>query len=124
MEEIRAKTAVNMEAEREVVTLNEKIVEAYKIVRIREHQLEECEAKIEFMERKQEGFKGQSDTIADLESKVEDEKRQKEEYSEAVEHLTREAEVLEEDKARLIQQLKSAREQSCKCPVVMIKYPL
>ncbi|KAI9569455.1 dynein associated protein-domain-containing protein [Boletus coccyginus] len=67
IDEIRASTAVNVEAERKATQLQDEIQSLVRSLKSRDQTIQESTVKIELMERRMEGSKRQSDTIDALE---------------------------------------------------------
>ncbi|KAF8758986.1 Dynein associated protein [Rhizoctonia solani] len=65
--EVKALSAVNVDAERTVNKLNEEIKDLIRSIKTRDQTIQETSVKIELMERRMETVKKQADAIVDLE---------------------------------------------------------
>ena len=99
--EIKAATAVNVEAERKVAQLNDEMQALVRTLRARDQQSQESGVKIELMERRIEASKKQADTIVDLENELMKARKQERAYEEAMEQLQADLDALEQDNAKL-----------------------
>ena len=99
--EIKAATAVNIEAERKVAQLNDEMQALVRTLRARDQQIQESGVKIELMERRMEASKKQADTIVDLENELMKARKQERAYEEAMEQLQADLDALEQDNAKL-----------------------
>ncbi|OCH92962.1 dynactin [Obba rivulosa] len=101
IEEIKAATAINIEAERKVAQLNDELQALVRSLKIKDQNIQEAGVKIELMERRMETVKKQADTIADLESELTKARKQERAYEEAMEQLQADLDALEQDNAKL-----------------------
>lgn len=99
--EIKASAAVNVEAERKVVQLNDEIQALVRNLKTKEQNLQESSVKIELMDRRMEAAKKQADAIVDLESELSKARKQERSYEEAMEQLQADLDVLEQDNVKL-----------------------
>lgn len=99
--EIKASTAVNVEAERKVAQLNDEMQGLVRSLKTKDQSIQESVVKIELMERRMETVKKQVDTIDDLASELSKARRQERAYEEAMEQLQADLDALEQDNARL-----------------------
>ncbi|KAG8856780.1 hypothetical protein FRB96_006284 [Tulasnella sp. 330] len=112
VDEIKAIAAVNLDAERSLMKLNDEVLTLVKEIKTREQIIQESGAKIELMERRMEAVKRQGEAIIDLEAQLEQAVKQEKEWREAVDSYQAEIEALDEQCHRLKQQLESAPNQS------------
>ncbi|KAG8953679.1 hypothetical protein FRC04_001883 [Tulasnella sp. 424] len=112
VEDIRAITAVNLDAERAVAKLNEEILMLVKGVKTRDQTIQEGAAKIELMERRMETVKQQADAIIELESQLAKANQVAQDHSEALDTVQTDLEAMEKECDRLRQELASAPEKS------------
>ena len=101
VDEIRASTAVNVEAERKAVQLQDEIQSLVRSLKSRDQTIQESTVKIELMERRMEASKKQSDTIGELETELSKARKQERAYEEAMEQLQADLDALEQDNAKL-----------------------
>ena len=101
IDDIKAATAVNVEAERKVAQLSDEIQALARTIRIKDQQIQETGVKIELMERRMETVKKQADTITDLENELAKARKQERAYEEAMEQLQADLDALEQDNAKL-----------------------
>ena len=101
IDEIKAATAINVEAERKVAQLNDEIQALARNLRIKDQTIQETGVKIELMERRMETVKKQADTITDLENELAKARKQERAYEEAMEQLQADLDALEQDNAKL-----------------------
>jgi len=99
--EIKASTAINIEAERKVVQLNDEIQALVRNLKAKDQNIQESSVKIELMERRMETVKKQADTISDLESELSKARKQERSYEEAMEQLQSDLDTLEQDNVKL-----------------------
>ncbi|KAF8317347.1 hypothetical protein DL93DRAFT_2165610 [Clavulina sp. PMI_390] len=99
--DIKAKAAVNLEAEHKLTQMNEELQSLMRSIRQRDQQLQESKVKIETMERRSETVKKHADTIVELEEELAKIKKQETAYSEAIDSQNREMEELQEEISRL-----------------------
>ncbi|KAI6120904.1 dynein associated protein-domain-containing protein [Pisolithus croceorrhizus] len=101
IEEIRASTAVNAEAERKAAQLQEEVQGLVRTLKARDQNLQEATVKIELMERRMEAVKKQADAIVELEIELSKARKQERAYEEAMEQLQADLDTLEQDNAKL-----------------------
>ncbi|KZT27488.1 hypothetical protein NEOLEDRAFT_1060271 [Neolentinus lepideus HHB14362 ss-1] len=101
VKEIKANTAVNIEAERKVAQLSDEIQGLYRSLKSKDQSIQEAGVKIELMERRMETVKKHADTIAELESELAKARKQERAYEEAMEQLQADLDALEQDNAKL-----------------------
>ena len=99
--EIKASTAVNIEAERKVAQLNDEMQGLVRSLKTKDQNIQESVVKIELMERRMETVKKQADTIDDLANELSKARKQERAYEEAMEQLQADLDVLEQDNAKL-----------------------
>jgi dynactin 1 len=99
--DIKASTAVNVEAEEKLAHLNDEMQGLVRTLKGKEQAIQESVVRIELMERRMEAVKKQADTIADLEGELSNTKKQKRVYEEAMEQLQADLDALEQDNAKL-----------------------
>lgn len=99
--EVKARAAVNVEAERRVVQLNDEIQALVRNVKSKDQNIQESSVKIELMERRMETVKKQADTINDLEAELGKARRQERSYEEAIDQLQHDLDTLEQDNMKL-----------------------
>ncbi|KAH7920934.1 hypothetical protein BV22DRAFT_1097308 [Leucogyrophana mollusca] len=101
IDEIKASTAVNIEAERKATQLQEEIQGLVRSLKTRDQNIQESGVKIELMERRMEAAKRQADTVVDLEIELSKARKQERAYEEAMEQLQADLDTLEQDNAKL-----------------------
>ncbi|CDO76476.1 hypothetical protein BN946_scf184615.g2 [Trametes cinnabarina] len=101
IDEIKAATAINVEAERKVAQLNDEIQALARTIKLKEQAIQEMNVKVELMERRMEAAKKQADTITDLENELSKARKQERAYEEAMEQLQADLDALEQDNAKL-----------------------
>ncbi|THH30239.1 hypothetical protein EUX98_g3963 [Antrodiella citrinella] len=101
VDEIKAATAINVEAERKVAHLNEEIQGLARTLKGKDQHIQESGVKIELMERRMEGVKKQADHITELEAELAKAHKQERAYEEAMEQLQADLDTLEQDNAKL-----------------------
>ncbi|KAI6012667.1 dynein associated protein-domain-containing protein [Pisolithus orientalis] len=101
IEEIRASTAVNAEAERKAAQLQEEVQGLVRTLKARDQNLQEASVKIELMDRRMEAVKKQADTIIELEIELSKARKQERAYEEAMEQLQADLDTLEQDNSKL-----------------------
>ncbi|QRW26877.1 Dynein associated protein [Rhizoctonia solani] len=90
--EVKALSAVNVDAERTVNKLNEEIKDLIRSIKTRDQTIQETSVKIELMERRMETVKKQADAI-----------KQEKAYEEALEQLQSDLDEMGQENARLKQ---------------------
>ncbi|KAI8980556.1 dynactin [Trametes punicea] len=101
IDEIKAATAINVEAERKVAQLNDEIQALARTLKIKDQTIQETNVKVELMERRMEAAKKQADAITDLENELNKARKQERAYEEAMEQLQADLDALEQDNAKL-----------------------
>ncbi|KAF8682303.1 Dynein associated protein [Rhizoctonia solani] len=101
--EVKALSAVNVDAERTVNKLNEEIKDLIRSIKTRDQTIQETSVKIELMERRMETVKKQADAIVDLEGDLAKARKQEKAYEEALEQLQSDLDEMGQENARLKQ---------------------
>ncbi|CAE6385420.1 unnamed protein product [Rhizoctonia solani] len=101
--EVKALSAVNVDAERTVNKLNEEIKDLIRGIKTRDQNIQETTVKIELMERRMETVKKQADAIVDLEGDLAKAKKQEKAYEEALEQLQSDLDEMGQENAKLKQ---------------------
>ncbi|KAH7886311.1 dynein associated protein-domain-containing protein [Phlebopus sp. FC_14] len=101
IDEIRASTAINVEAERKATQLQDEVQGLVRSLKARDQSIQESTVKIELMERRMEAVKKQADTIVELEIELSKARKQERAYEEAMEQLQADLDALEQDNAKL-----------------------
>ncbi|KIY50506.1 hypothetical protein FISHEDRAFT_64716 [Fistulina hepatica ATCC 64428] len=101
VEEIKAATAINVEAGRKVAQMNDEMQGLLRNIKAKDQHIQESAVKIELMERRMEAAKRQADAIADLEGELSKARKQERAYEEAMEQLQADIDSLEQDNAKL-----------------------
>jgi dynactin 1 len=101
IDEIKANTTVNLEAERKAAQLNDELQSLVRTLKAKDQHIQEVGVKIALMERRMEGAKRQADAIAELEAELAKAQKQERAYEEAMEQLQNDLDNLEKDNARL-----------------------
>ncbi|EGN93727.1 hypothetical protein SERLA73DRAFT_172019 [Serpula lacrymans var. lacrymans S7.3] len=101
IDEIKTSTAINVEAERKAVQLQDEIQGLVRSLKAKDQNIQESVVKIELMERRMETVKKQADTIGDLEIELNKARKQERSYEEAMEQLQADLDALEQDNAKL-----------------------
>ncbi|THH01217.1 hypothetical protein EW026_g1444 [Hermanssonia centrifuga] len=101
IEDIKAATAINVEAERKVAQLNDELQALVRSLKAKDQNIQESSVKIELMERRMETVKKQADAINDLESELQKARKQERAYEEAMEQLQADLDALEQDNVKL-----------------------
>ena len=99
--EVKARAAVNVEAERRVVQLNDEIQALVRNLKSKDQNIQESSVKIELMERRMETVKKQADAINDLETELGKARKQERSYEEAIDQLQHDLDTLEQDNMKL-----------------------
>ncbi|GAA5900012.1 uncharacterized protein JCM6883_006062 [Sporobolomyces salmoneus] len=110
--EIQSNAAINVDAERKVVQLNEEMRELARELRTKEQSFQESTVKIELMEKRLESVKKQADVLAQLESELAKSRKQERTYEEANEVLQRDLDNMEQELGKLRQNVASAEKQN------------
>lgn len=101
VDEIKAATAVNVEAERKVAQLNDEIQGLARTIKAKDQYIQEAGVKIELMERRIEAAKKQTETIHDFEAELTKSKKQERAYEDAMEQLQADLDNLEKENVKL-----------------------
>ncbi|OBZ68564.1 Dynactin, isoform [Grifola frondosa] len=112
IDEIKAATAINVEAERKVAQLNDEMQALARSLKIKDQTIQETSVKVELMERRMETVKKQADTITDLETDLSKARKQERAYEEAMEQLQADLDALEQDNAKLKTMINNVERQS------------
>lgn len=123
IDEIKAATAINVEAERKVSQLNDEMQALIRTLKTKDQNIQEAGVKIELMERRLETVKKQVDTITDLENELSKARKQERAYEEAMEQLQADLDALEQDNAKL-KALANNPERQCEYPLTFRKVRL
>ncbi|GAA5998800.1 hypothetical protein JCM5350_006650 [Sporobolomyces pararoseus] len=110
--EIQSNAAINVDAERKVVQLNEEIRELAREMRAKEQAHQESAVKIEHMEKRLESVKKQADVLAQLESELAKSRKQERTYEEANEVLQKDLDTMEQELGKLRQSAASTEKQT------------
>lgn len=116
VDEIKSMAAVNVDAERKIVQLNEEMQELVRGIKNRDQTINEGVVKIQLMERRAEGSKRQADALTDLEDQLSKAKKQEKAYEEAMEQLQTDLDALEQENGRLKQSLSAPDRQTSGMP--------
>ncbi|GAA6010163.1 hypothetical protein JCM10207_005646 [Rhodosporidiobolus poonsookiae] len=109
--DLQSSAAINVDAERKVVKLNEELRELAREMRTKEQSYQESAVKIELMEKRMEGVKKQADALAQLEGELAKSRKQERTYEEANEVLQRDLDKMEQELGKLRQSAASAEKQ-------------
>ncbi|EJT98432.1 hypothetical protein DACRYDRAFT_118713 [Dacryopinax primogenitus] len=101
VEEIRAKAAVNLEAEREVALLKEQIGELQRVIKTKDQIIQEGGVKMELMDRRMESLKKQAEIITNLEAELAKLRKSEASYQESLEQIQSELDAAEQEIAKL-----------------------
>jgi dynactin 1 len=101
VEEVKAATAINVEAERKVAQLNEEMQGLVRTLKIKDQNIQESGVKIELMERRMEGVKKQAEAVTELEGLLGKAQKQEKYYVEAMEQLQSEFDALAKENSKL-----------------------
>ncbi|KAJ7246396.1 dynein associated protein-domain-containing protein [Mycena rebaudengoi] len=99
--EVKASTAVNLEAERRVTQLNEELQGLVRNLKQKEQHIQEANVKNDLMERKMETVKRQADSIVEKDVIIADGKRRQRELEEALEQVQGDLDVSEQERLKL-----------------------
>ncbi|KAK4702285.1 dynactin 1, partial [Phenoliferia sp. Uapishka_3] len=101
--QLQSTAAVNVDAERKVVKLNEEMRDLVREMRIKDQSYQESAVKIELMEKRMEAVKKQADAISELETELLKSKKQERAYEEAIETLQGDLDTMEQEINKLKQ---------------------
>ncbi|EGU11742.2 Dynactin [Rhodotorula toruloides ATCC 204091] len=101
--ELQSTAAINVDAERKVVKLNEEMRDIARDLRSKEQEYQESLVKIELMEKRLEGVKKQAEAMAQLEAELAKSRKQERTYEEANEVLQRDLDKMEQELDKLKQ---------------------
>ncbi|GAA5853786.1 hypothetical protein JCM5353_001035, partial [Sporobolomyces roseus] len=110
--EIQSNAAINVDAERKVVQLNEEMKELARELRTKEQSYQESAVKIELMEKRLESVKKQADVLTQLEADLVKSRKQERTYEEANEVLQKDLDTMEQELGKLRQSVASAEKQN------------
>ncbi|GAA5901065.1 hypothetical protein JCM5296_007301 [Sporobolomyces johnsonii] len=110
--ELHSNAAVNVDAARKVVQLNEEMRDLVREMRTKEQAHQESAVKIELMEKRMEAVKKQADVLAQLEAELAKSRKQERTYEEANEVLQRDLDTMEQELAKLRQTAAAAEKQT------------
>ncbi|EIW87309.1 hypothetical protein CONPUDRAFT_161877 [Coniophora puteana RWD-64-598 SS2] len=99
--DIKASTAINVEAERKAAQLAEEIQGLMRTLKGKDVAIQESGVKIEHLERRMETVKRQADAIVELEIELAKSRKQERAYEEAMEQLQTEYDALEAELAKV-----------------------
>ncbi|KAL8277717.1 hypothetical protein RQP46_009839 [Phenoliferia psychrophenolica] len=109
--ELQSTAAVNVDAERKVIKLNEEMRDLVREMRTKDQSYQESAVKIELMEKRMEAVKKQADAISELESELQKSKKQERAYEEAIEALQSDLDAMEQELNKLKQTVSVADKQ-------------
>ncbi|BGP28114.1 hypothetical protein JCM10295v2_007101 [Rhodotorula toruloides] len=101
--ELQSTAAINVDAERKVVQLNEELRDIARDLRSKEQECQESLVKIELMEKRLEGVRRQAEAIVQLEAELAKSRKQERTYEEANEVLQRDLDEMEHEIDKLKQ---------------------
>ncbi|GAA5932529.1 hypothetical protein JCM1841_000239 [Sporobolomyces salmonicolor] len=110
--ELHSNAAINVDAARKVVQLNEEMRDLVREMRTKEQVHQESAVKIELMEKRMETVKKQADALAQLEAELAKSRKQERTYEEANEVLQRDLDTMEQELAKLRQTAAAAEKQT------------
>ncbi|CEQ40814.1 SPOSA6832_02476 [Sporobolomyces salmonicolor] len=110
--ELHSNAAINVDAARKVVQLNEEMRDLVREMRTKEQVHQESAVKIELMEKRMEAVKKQADALAQLEAELAKSRKQERTYEEANEVLQRDLDTMEQELAKLRQTAAAAEKQT------------
>ncbi|GAA5880816.1 hypothetical protein JCM16303_005127 [Sporobolomyces ruberrimus] len=110
--EIQSNAAINVDAERKVVQLNEEMRELARELRTKEQSHQESAVKIELMEKRLESVKKQAEVLAQLEADLAKSRKQERTYEEANEVLQRDLDAMEQELGKLRQNVATQEKQN------------
>ncbi|KAI5478786.1 dynactin [Pseudohyphozyma bogoriensis] len=106
--ELQSTAAVNVDAERKVVKLNEEMRDVLREMRVKDQAFQESAVKIELMEKRMEAVKKQTDAMGELEGELVKSKKQEKTYEAAIEALQENLDTLEQENVKLKQNAPAA----------------
>ncbi|BGP20858.1 hypothetical protein JCM10213v2_009023 [Rhodosporidiobolus nylandii] len=109
--ELQSNAAINVDAERKVVKLNEEMRDLMRDMRTKEQTYQESAVKIELMEKRMEGVKKQTEVLVQLEADLAKSRKQERTYEEANEVLQRDLDKMEQELTKLRQTAAAAEKQ-------------
>ncbi|KAI0756147.1 dynactin [Daedaleopsis nitida] len=121
IDEIKAATAINVEAERKVAQLNDEIQALARGLKIKDQTIQETGVKVELMERRMEAVKKQADAIVDLENELAKARKQERAYEEAMEQLQADLDAQEQENAKLKTMVNNPERQPSTTQVVEVE---
>ncbi|GAA5851867.1 hypothetical protein JCM8547_000082 [Rhodosporidiobolus lusitaniae] len=99
--ELQSNAAINVDAEKKVLKLNEEMRELVRDMRAKEQTYAESAVRIELMEKRMEGVKKQAEALQQLEQELAKSKKQERTYEEANEVLQRDLDKMEAELGQL-----------------------
>ncbi|KAI9344183.1 dynein associated protein-domain-containing protein [Zopfochytrium polystomum] len=94
---LKSEFLINTDMQRQIESLNDEVIVLVTEVNQKRQYYQEASVKIDLLERKLEGSRGQADKIANLESRVQRLMEKEREFAEAAEHLQEENRRLEQE---------------------------
>ncbi|CAL1693902.1 unnamed protein product [Somion occarium] len=101
VDEIKAATAINVEAERKVAQLTDELSGLARTLREKEKKIEETNVKIELMEHKMKELNKRADEIEGYKAELAKLHKQERAYEEAMEQFQADLDTLEQENAKL-----------------------
>ena len=101
IDDIKAATAVYVEAERKAAQLIDEMQVLTRTIRIKDQTIQEMGEKVELMERRMGTLKKQADAITDLENELAKARKRERAYEQAMEQLQADGDALEQDNTKL-----------------------
>ncbi|KAH8834970.1 dynactin [Flagelloscypha sp. PMI_526] len=99
--EIKASTAVNVEAEHKLAQMSDEMQGLLRTLKSKDQHIQESSVKIELLDRRMEAAKKQGDSIVELETELSKTKKQGKAYEQAIEQLQADLDSLEQENAKL-----------------------
>ncbi|ORY88624.1 dynein associated protein-domain-containing protein [Leucosporidium creatinivorum] len=93
--ELQQNAAINVDAERKVVKLNEEMRDLVREMRIKDQSHQESSVKIELMEKRMEAVKKQGEAMTELEAELGKAKKQTQDYEDAMTVLQKDLDDME-----------------------------
>ncbi|GJN94727.1 hypothetical protein Rhopal_007818-T1 [Rhodotorula paludigena] len=109
--QLQSSAAINVDAERKVVQLNEEMRDMLRDLRAKDQAHQEATVKIELMEKRLEGVKKQAEAMTELEGELAKSRKQERTYEEANEVLQRDLDKMEQELDKLRQVAATAEKQ-------------
>ncbi|KAH8922303.1 hypothetical protein BT69DRAFT_1282355 [Atractiella rhizophila] len=99
--ELQSTAAVNVDAERKIVKLNEELRDLLRELRTKDEVIQEAGVKIDLMDKRMEASKKMSDTLAEMEADLAKTKKESKAYEEALETLQSDLDAMEQENTKL-----------------------